>query len=124
MGCGVACLAMISNMSYNYVRKWWVTFDSAKTGLTLDDLLYFLGAHAYWIQLRPIGDCRPIHLYSCFQILHLRNKDKSGGHFIAMQNGKIFDPANKDRKNLTDVRVEHVIEIMRNYSMDLENYIK
>ena len=77
-----------------------------------------------WIQLKPTGDRRPIHLYSCFQILHVRNKDDTGGHYIAMQNGKIFDPAEKQRKDFDGVLVKHVIEIMRNYSMDLENYIK
>ena len=124
MGCGVACLAMICNHSYESVRNWWQTFDPAKTGLTIDQILYYLSYYGHWVQLRPSLNIRPIHLYACFQILHLRNLDNSGGHFIAVQNGKLYDPANKGRTDLQDVRVKHIIEIMRNYSMDLGNFIK
>ena len=104
MGCGVACLAMITGESYEKVRRTF-SFDAAINGLTAEHLIHYLSRHGFWINtLRFFEGCLPrdnryVMVTEIMQRILMIEQLSGRYHFVAVQAGNIVhDPADRSIK--------------------------
>lgn len=116
--CGLCCLAMVTGHPYNSLRmEFDIDFNS--TGIFLQELLdalhrlgYFTRVMKHHMGKRPritIHPWPPKLSLGTFVLEMSLNSNRPGGHFAAMHDGKLYDPAGYNHT----YELVSVVEIMQ-----------
>lgn len=85
---GIACLAMVTNHSYNYVAA----FYKSNKELTIEQLIKFLSCYGYWTKLQ---DAEIIYFSQCY-IIYIQTDNNLLYYIVMDDDGNIYDPSGKD----------------------------
>lgn len=112
--CGIACLAMMFNISYEEVIKFFPDNDFDNDGLSILELSNFISSmgstpfESRFFDLKRKG------------ILFVPSLNiKGGGHFVYWDGpGKLYDPSNKETydSNSFPIIISHIIQLDLNLS--------
>lgn len=116
IGCGLACLAMITGKTYQEVKAAFAPFERGITWWETDSYLVDHGyaiarkfKHAaYCKQNRdwppaPFGDVHICQVYI-----------PAGGHFIvALRDGSVLDPATPEQRHISQYNVEDMAAVVK-----------
>lgn len=103
-GCGLACLAIVTDKTYDEVKAWdgFVGKNFRNAGLTYDDLMQYLGDHGFATMFRwrylpgsctqqrnvrspwPSPSFAPVHLVGVRDGMHL---------VVLLPDGTVLDPS-------------------------------
>lgn len=110
MGCGIACLAMITGHGYESVRRWFID-DPIKEGLKTIDLIDYLSEFGFWMQVRAQtkkSGLIPLRVFADFHLCFVQFKNVM--HLILVDDaGEVYDPADKTRGNMSGLHVPIII---------------
>lgn len=127
-GCGVACLAMVSNKSYDYVCKFFSGKDFEKDGLGYHDLIEYLVEHNFSInwkfktyQAKGLNGERkkwPPELWTDINIISVLQPSNVYHYIVVIKRvcgHMVYDPYSVGINSLDEYKeVSQVIEIYKN----------
>jgi len=101
-GCAVACMAMVSGHSYDYVRDFYSAKDFSKAGLTHFDYVEFFVEHGISINWKWPGyqakglnkkrDPWPCKLWAEINIVKVMTLAQTSHAIVVLKDGTVFDP--------------------------------
>ena len=123
-GCAVACIAMVSGYSYEYVRQYYSGKDFTKAGITFFDYAEFFVDHGIscnwkWPSWQAKGlnlkrETWPPKLWADLNLVIVMTKNDMSHVVVVKKDGSIFDPNRGDVKSFDAYReVSQVIGIYR-----------
>lgn len=83
LGCGLACLAMVTGMTYDAVRETMPEWTGERHGLHSSYMVLWLNGRGYWTRWRfgaPTESRHPVIAYA-------------DGHWIVIDGSTVHDPA-------------------------------